>query len=80
MKIIFFSNGNVIAFDENGQQIPYLQCSWLRIYIEYMIQRRRQYGEDDIHDIENTEFIMPDGNIMIAENDGPDYIFKLKRD
>ena len=35
-KIIMFGNGNTFAADENGEQIPELQKSWLQLYCEFL--------------------------------------------
>ena len=35
-EIIFFANGNTFVKDENGQQIPELQQSWFRLYLEFL--------------------------------------------
>jgi hypothetical protein len=48
--IIFFPNGNTAVFDENGEQMPELQKSWFRLFINSL-------GECDL---DNTEIIMPD--------------------
>lgn len=63
-NIVFFSNGNTCVFDENGEQIPQLQESWFRLFIELL-------RCDDI-DFKNAEIIMPDNrkaNILELEND-----------
>lgn len=38
-EIILFANGNTIVFDEDGEQIGEAQCSWLRLYIEFLVSK-----------------------------------------
>lgn len=61
--IQFFSNGNTMAIDENGNQIGYLQESWFLLYINYMY---KTYGFDKENpnmtsSPEEIEFILPNG-------------------
>ena len=35
-KVIFFSNGNTMAFNKNGEQMPEFQKSWMQLYIEFL--------------------------------------------
>ena len=61
MKIIFFTNGNTGVFNDQGLQIPKLQQSWLRLFIQYL-------ESQDIIPTE-AEYIMPNGkNIKIHKN------------
>jgi hypothetical protein len=70
MKIHLFANGNVMVFDEEGEQMPHLQCSYLRMFAGFLL--------DKGYDIEDMEFTMPDGKIVIAEKTGPDWMFMPK--
>lgn len=35
-EVLFFPNGNTAVFDEDDQQIPELQESWLRVFVEFL--------------------------------------------
>lgn len=55
-EIMFFSNGNIAAFDNNGEQIPEIQkCGWLRM----MIAKLRELG---VENLEEISFLMPNGS------------------
>ena len=51
--IFFFSNGNTAVTNENGQQMPEFQASWLLEAVNAMI---RDGAEID----ENCEILMPE--------------------
>lgn len=38
-NIMFMANGNTAAFDHDGQQVPQLQESWLRLYVRFLEQQ-----------------------------------------
>jgi hypothetical protein len=53
MKVIFFSNGNTICFDEKGEQVPELQKSWFLLYAQFL--------ESKGIDVQNIEYQLPSG-------------------
>ena len=53
--IFFFSNGNTAVTNEDGQQVPEFQSSWLLTYVNDM---RRLGAEID----ENCEILIPGGH------------------
>jgi hypothetical protein len=55
-KVVFFPNGQTAVFDEQGQQMPELQRSWLKLFADFL----------DDHDEDPTEFefTMPDGRVV----------------
>lgn len=52
-NVIFFDNGNVAAFDENGKQIPELQYPYIRLFVDHM--KAKGYAPDGV------EFHLPHG-------------------
>ena len=49
MKIMFMTHGLTAVFDDNDQQVPELQESWLKIYAEFFESK----GYDPVdHDFE----------------------------
>jgi hypothetical protein len=67
-KIRFFSNGNVMAFSERGEQMPEIQGqSWLLLYIKWLESRGCE--------METTELYTPDGRyIKLIANDAGEYV------
>lgn len=53
MEVAFFANGNTAVFDDNGDQIPKLQKSWLLIFAEFL----KEKGFDPLE----IKFSMPNG-------------------
>ena len=71
MKIEFFSNGNVLAF-ENGRQSPKVQYPWLILFAEYL-------EECDV-DPTQCEFVMPNGWVAkIGRNDDGSFNWELQQ-
>lgn len=35
-SVILFPNGNTAVFNSKGEQMPYLQKSWIELWCEYM--------------------------------------------
>lgn len=54
MKVIFFDNGNTAVFDEQGNQVPEMQESWLRLFLDYL---EAEHREDPVE----LEITMPGG-------------------
>lgn len=52
-KVLLFPNGNTAVFDENGEQVPGAQASWILLVANFLKK----------HEIEPTEaeYTMPDG-------------------
>ena len=49
--IFFFADGNTVACDSEGQQIPELQRSWFSLYLEFL--------ESKGVDVLKPEYYMP---------------------
>jgi len=59
-SLFFFTNGNVAALDENGEQIPDIQVkTWIDVYLEFVSSVSGQQP-DDIEEIR-----LPDGKRAI---------------
>jgi len=52
MKVMFFSNGNTVAFDDEAQT-PEFSESWFKMYIEFL--KSKGIKPEEVH------FIMPNG-------------------
>ena len=67
-RVIFFPNGGTAVFDENGQQLPNLQRSWLKLFADFL----------DDHDEDPTEFefTLPDGTHAKAIETASGYNWK----
>lgn len=63
-RICFFTNGNTAVFDENGQQIPELQKSWLLCYMYHFIKFSK-----DIENLGGIEIILPNGKFAKIDDD-----------
>lgn len=55
-SVAFFPNGNTMAFDSAGEQVPHAQNSWFRMYLKYL----RSMGYS-ITELKRIQFMMPDG-------------------
>jgi hypothetical protein len=53
MNIYFFPNGNTAVFNEEGEQVPALQESWILLYVKHL----EAAGIDPTQ----CEVMMPDG-------------------
>jgi hypothetical protein len=72
--IMFFSNGNTIALDNRGQQIPEAQLSWLRYWVKAFLKNGGK-----LDDILNTKFIMPNKRVVsVYKVDEEDFNWKPK--
>ena len=72
MKIRFFNNGNVMAFDSRGEQVVEIQRqSWVTLYFHWLISQG--YNLDEI------EFMMPDGTPVEVHTDGPELNWTMLR-
>ena len=38
--IVFFGNGNTFVSNKDGEQIPGLQQSWFRLYLEFLESKK----------------------------------------
>ncbi len=55
-NIYFCSNGNVMAFDAQGEQIPELQqAPWIKLYFKFL--KSKGFHPEDI---EKINFYLPD--------------------
>ena len=61
MKAIFFPNGNTRYFDQNGQQVPELQQSWLLLYVEFL----KSKNIDPL----TIEYELPNGKARLFKTD-----------
>ena len=52
-SITFFNNGNVMCFDDKGQQVPKFQKSIIQVYCKLL--------EEEGTDPTTVDFTMPDG-------------------
>jgi hypothetical protein len=59
-SIMFFANGNTAVFDNNGQQMPELQNSWMEKFLLDLAIKG--------YYIWNMEIILPDGKKAIIFN------------
>lgn len=56
-SVFFFPNGNAAVFDENGQQMPELQQSWLIVFLGWL-QTQSGQPMDTI-----KEIVLPNGDL-----------------
>ena len=70
-SIMFFENGNVAVFGMLGEQIPEIQSSWFKMFINDI--RKKGYSLD-----EDIEIIMPSGrNACIIDLGNGDYNWQI---
>lgn len=64
IKLRFYNNGNVIAFNRHEQMSEIQSQSWLLLYVEWL--QAQGYNMDDI------ELMSPDGRFikLFTNNDG----------
>ena len=55
-SIIFFPNGNLMVFNDSGQQVPELQESWLLTMLIWLQQKGGEFEFDKV------EIRLPDGS------------------
>lgn len=69
MNVYHFSNGNTVIFDDNGEQMPELQESWFKIFLDSL--------ESKGIDPTTMNFIMPRGEIVEPFKTEHDWNWKL---
>ncbi len=68
MKVTFYSNGNTVVFDEDGQQAAEYQEPWILLFANFL----KEKGIDPLA----TTFIMPSGRsarIISATHEDKEY-------
>ncbi len=73
MEIMFFNNGNTVAFDDDGAQIPDLQDPWIIVFAEHLKSKgvdptKIRYGMQDCE--EATVFQVAEGAAMLDKTPG----------
>ena len=48
IRITFFENGNTMAFNDNGQQVPELQQPWFKAYVENVVMAQPEFAGQTI--------------------------------
>jgi hypothetical protein len=68
--IHFFANGNTMAFDKNGEQIPKLQQSWFLLYLKFL--------ESEGIDVISPKYTLPNGRSAAPfKTDGGKYNWQI---
>lgn len=70
-KIMFFEDGKTSWFNENGEQMPKLQNSWIELYFKFL----KNEGVDPL----NVEYILPNGMSAKPFQIDSGYNWKIKQ-
>lgn len=57
-SVYFFPNGGTACCNENGEQIPELQQSWLLMWVDFM--KSKGYNPEDLREIH-----LPSGRVKL---------------